>query len=71
VQEKNGELQDQKSSCLLRSINNVGPQKAFNVVAILLLPSHGHFEKEKSKSITDQKLLQLSCKPHKKTPILD
>ncbi len=45
------------------SIGNVGPQKAFNVVAILFLPSHGSFEKEKSKSIIDQKLLQLSCKP--------
>jgi hypothetical protein len=52
--------------CLPRSISNVGPQKALNVVAILLLPSHGSFEKTKSKSIIDQKLLQLSCKPKKK-----
>jgi hypothetical protein len=48
---------------LSRSISNIGPQKALNAVAILLLPSHGNFEKTKSKSIIDQKLLQLSCKP--------
>jgi hypothetical protein len=34
----------------------------------LFFPSHGRFEKEKSKSIIDQNLLQLSCKPHKETP---
>jgi hypothetical protein len=37
----------------------------------LLLPSHGSFEKAKSKSTTNQNLLQLSCKPHKETPISD
>jgi hypothetical protein len=42
---------------MLKKINNVGPRKAFNVVAILLLPSHGNFEKTKSKSIINQKLL--------------
>jgi hypothetical protein len=30
---------------MLRSINNVGPQKVLNVVAILFFPSHGSFEK--------------------------
>ncbi len=63
VQKKIGELQNWESSCLSQNISNVGPQKALNVVAILLFPSHGNFEKVKSKSIIDQKLLQLSCKP--------
>jgi hypothetical protein len=55
----------------IKKISNVGPQKALNVVAILLLPSHATFEKEKSKSKTDQKLLQLFCKPQKNTPMSD
>ncbi len=66
VQEKNGELQDWESSCLSWNISNVGSQKALIVVAVLLLPSHGSFEKAKSKSMTNQNLLQLSCKPQKK-----
>jgi len=45
LQERNGELQDWKSLCLSRNVNNVGPQKAFNVVAICL-PSHGNFEEQ-------------------------
>jgi hypothetical protein len=66
-----GNYKNENHCACQEALANVGPQNAFNVVAILFLPSHGNFEKEKSKSITNQNLLQLSCKLHKETPISD